>query len=115
MAQIDWNAISDFERYPIIEMKIGDEIKGTFEDDGNFVSKDQMAQVGAKYPRDNFVFVLTVGEEKKEFWLGAKNFTILRELKRIREENAGTLKGITFSIKRVSDQPTETNYEFTKV
>ncbi len=115
MAKVDWDSFSDFERHPKLDaMKVGDKITGIFEDDGNFVSKDVLKEAGAKHPRDSIVLVMTVDGEKKEFWVSSKAFSQLRQLKRLKEENAGTLKGLKVVIERVSKATDETNYDFKK-
>ncbi len=116
MAKVDWDSFSDFERHPKLDvMKVGDKVAATLEDDGNFVSKDVLKEAGAKHPRDSIVLVMTVDGEKKEFWISSKAFSQIRQLKRLKEENAGTLKGLKVEIERVSDATDQTNYEFKKV
>jgi hypothetical protein len=110
MPKIDWEAVSDFERHPKLEMAVGDEKKVRFEDEGTFVTKQQLADAGAKFPRDCYVFTLSVDNEKHEWWVGAQAYSVVRQIKRLREQN-GALKGVRALLKRVSDKTTETNYE----
>ena len=111
MTKIEWDSVSDFERHPKLELKAGDSVNIKFEDDGTFVSKKQLADTGAKFPRDSYVFVVSVGNERKEFWVGSQSYSVTRQLKRLRERFGGNLKGAKASIKRVSDKLNETNYE----
>jgi len=114
MATINWDEITTFDRYPKLDMKVGDKVTVTFEDDGSFVSKKVLADSGAQYPRDSFVFVISKDGQKHEFWVGAKNYSLMNILKQLREENGGNLKGLTVEIERISDKPSETNYKITK-
>src|SRR4030042_6265146 len=103
MVKTDWDNVADFERHPKLSLKIGEQANVTFEDDGNFVSnawrpawsgvgrlpdKDALRDGGAKFPRDSHVFVVSVKGEKLEYWVGAKSFSTLRQLKRIRESGS---------------------------
>lgn len=117
MANFDWSQVSDFERFPKLESvkKVGSEAKITFQDDGTFVSEKQLKEAKAKHPRDSIVFVVMENNEKKEFWVASESYSVVKQLKRVREKNGGTLKGAVVKIKRVSDQTNETNYEIKEV
>ena len=114
MTRTDWESVTDFERHPSLKMEVGDEVEAELQDDGNFVSKKQMQDAGAKFARDCNVFVVKIGEELKEFWIATTAYSTMRQLKRIRDENDDSLKGTKVRIKRVSDKTDETNYEITR-
>lgn len=115
MSTFDWNSISDFDRYPKLESiaKIGSETKVKFLNDGNFVGAEQLKEAKAKFPRDSIVLAVEEKGENKEFWVASKSFSVMKQLKKIREKH-GSLKGITVKIKRVSDATDATNYEITE-
>lgn len=110
MARTDWNEITDIERHDKFAMKKGEKAEVKFLDDGNFVSKKILQDAKAKHPRDSHIFVLEVGDAKNEWWVSANAFTLMRDLKKLRDENGGTLVGLKATIERISDEPTETNY-----
>lgn len=116
MTEIDWAQITSFERHPKLRLpNMGDEVEVIFEDDGNFVPKKRLIDAGVKYPRDSYVFVVSVikgtKKEKHEFWVGEQSFSTMNQLKQIRNNNGDKLTGIRAKIKRISTEPTETNYE----
>lgn len=113
MAEINWGNVSDFERYDKLDMKVGDERQGKFVGDGTFVPSKQLKDAGAKFPRDSYVFVLEIDGQRREFWVGAQSYSVVRQIKRIRDANEGKLDGAGVNIKRVSEKTDETNYEIT--
>jgi len=108
---VDWDKISDFERHEKLVLKQNENVTGTFCDDGNFVPRKVLEESKAKYPRDSYVFVIEVNGSKKEFWVSTSSHSTMRQLKRVRETNNGTLEGLKVSIKRISEEPTKQNYE----
>jgi hypothetical protein len=119
-----WNVPDDFERHD----KLNDELKHKgdvaivkFLNDGKKVLKSNMTdetlsklrEQGVK-PRDNVVFLVeTKDQEKRELWLGAQNYTNLRELKAIAKGNKDTLVGCLVKVSRIAEKsPTEPNYKF---
>jgi hypothetical protein len=113
MPEINWEAITEFERFPKLDsMKVGDSIEAKFTDNGVFVSADQLREAHSKFPRDSYVFVLEVKGEKREFWMSQKAYSLVRVIKKIRDANGGNLKGVKVKIKRISSSTVETNYEF---
>jgi len=114
MAGIEWDDISSFERNPKLDMSVGDEVEGTFNGDGDFVPKKALEQAGAKFPRDSYVFTIETKDGAREFWQGTKNYSIMNQLKTLRDSNGNTLKGLKVLIKRVSDKMNGTNYEISK-
>lgn len=108
------HAIQDFERHPLIEVKVGEKKKVTFEDDGNFVNATALKNAGAKFPRDSHVFTVSLKGEKMEYWVAAQSYSVMKQLKRLRSENNNTLVGLNANISRVSDKTDATNYEITK-
>ncbi len=110
MVKTDWDSVTDIERHEKLAIKKGEKVDVEFLDDGNFVSKKILQDAKAKHPRDSHIFVLDVDGTKNEWWVSANAFSLMRDLKRLRDGNGGTLKGLKATIERVSDEPTETNY-----
>jgi hypothetical protein len=115
MSTFDWNSISDFDRFPKLDSiaKVGSETKIKFLNDGNFVSAEQLKEAKAKFPRDSIVLAVEEKGESKELWVASKSFSVMKQLKKIREKH-GSLKGIVVKIKRVSDATDATNYEISE-
>lgn len=121
-----WDIPDDFERYPKLNdelRKKGDIAIVKFLNDGKTVKvEDMTAETLASLkekgirPRDNVVFLVESKEgEKREFWIGAKNYTNLRELKKIALDNNGTLVNAMVKIERIAEKsPTEPNFRFEK-
>jgi len=114
--------VPDFERHPKLELKRkGDSATVKFLDDGNSVSADVLSRVlkekgikGVK-PRDSIVFTVEQEGEKMEYWMGASNYTSLRELKAIAKENKDTLVNAEVLIERIAEGiPDEPNFKHTK-
>ena len=107
---MDWDKIVEFERYPNISnviSKPGDSINAVFLDDGRVVTADilqaAMLRKGVKGIRaeDSVVFVMETGKnDKLELWIKQKNFSMLIDLKKIRDANASNLKGAKVKITR---------------
>jgi hypothetical protein len=115
MAEPDYEKIgADFERHPVLKLKDGEEIKVKFEDNGNVVSAEQLKSKGAKFPRDSYVYVVSVGAEKKEFWVSSQSFSLLKQIKKLWAVNS-SLVGVRAKVKRISSKTTETNYEITGI
>ena len=115
MAEVKWNEISTFDRHEKLKLKVDEVAEVTFLDDGNFVSKRVLEQSGSKFPRDSYVFIVDTKKDKKEIWVAVQAYSTMNQLKSIRNDNGDTLKGAKVKIKRVSDSPKETNYEFEKI
>jgi len=109
-----------FERYP----KLNDELKQkgdsktvVFLDDGKRISADVISVAlknkgikGIK-ARDSIIFVVEDNKVKKELWIGATNYTNLRELAAI----ADNLTGQKVKITRIAEKdPEQANLKFEK-
>ena len=122
MAKIDWSQESEsFERFPVLKMKVGEKATVVFEDEGNLVDAALLKEAASRstekkktFPRDSIVFLVSKANEKMEFWVGAKNYSIRRQIAAIAKANGNKLTGCKAKIERVSDSQTETNYIITK-
>jgi len=121
----DNKSLSSFERYPkITELvkNVGDKVELVGCDDGSEVPADRIAarykdtgQKGIK-AKDSNVFVVEHEGKQYELWLGATNWTALRQLKEIRDNNGDTLLKAKFTIEKVSENdPEKSTYEFKAV
>lgn len=111
--------IQVFDRFP----KLNDELKEkgasktvTFLDVGREVDEATLRKSGAKFPRNSIIYVVEDNGEKKEFWIGASNFSNLRELKDIRDASGGSLENVKVKITRIEVQAQDKpNWKFEKV
>lgn len=110
---INWDNIGNFERYPVINRILNSEGMSetvTFLDEGSLVSEEVLKQALKKSElskgvkaRDTYVFVVQNSKnEKMEFWTSTTGYTVLSDLKKIRQENGEKLKGAVAVIKRES-------------
>ena len=122
---VDWNNVGTFDRYPNIadDMKeVGNVKEITFMDDGIDVNADliqsslKQKDIKGIKARDSIVFRVQFDEKDYEMWLSATAYTNLRELKKIRDENKGTLVNAKVKIERVSkDDATQPAFSFERV
>lgn len=122
-----WDSVSVFERFPKLnsEMKeVGKKVEVVCEDDGHVVPASQMSEAYKKKgvkgikAQDTLVLVVSQNGEKKEFWVNLKSFSLLRELKKIRESNGDgkSLKGSRIRFERLAtNSPNEPNWKVEKV
>jgi len=123
MGEMDdiYDKVSSFERYPrlnniLSDVKMNKKIK--FESDGNVVSADKiidsMKKNGIKPKfkvRDSIVYVVSEGLERFEFWISKENYTNLREIKSLKENNKNNLVGVTATITRINkDDASNTSF-----
>lgn len=109
---VDWDEdVQNFEKHDPLSLKKGEELAVTFKDDGKFVSKKDMENADVEYARDSFVFTVDTKDGLKAFWVGAKSFSVMNQIKKLRDDNGKKLTGLRAKITRVSDKKTETNYE----
>jgi hypothetical protein len=114
MPKMDWNAIEDFESNEKLQLaEVGDKYTGTFTNDGRYVKKEQL-EGKSKFPRDSCILTLENKDGKRDFWLSMKSFTVLREIKALRDRNDEVLTGLKANIERISKATDATNYTFKK-
>lgn len=121
---VDWNNVEGFDRYPKLTeslKEIGNSTEIVFLDEGKDVKaetlQNSLRDKGQKNikARDSIVFHVKEGEQDKELWLSATSYSNLRELKKIRDENKGTLVDAKVKVTRVSkDDMTTSAFKFEK-
>jgi len=122
MKMVDWDKMEDFDRYGKLsdELKeVNDSMTVIFCDDGKDVNADiiqnalkEKGQKGIK-ARDSIVFHVKEGTKDYEVWLSATAYTNLRELKKIRDNNKGTLIDANVKVTRVSaNDPDQPSFKF---
>lgn len=104
-----------YEKHESLRLELGKKIKVKFLDEGADVPKKVLADAGVQYPRDCHVFTVETKEGKKSWWVGQKAFGEVNQLKKLADENNGSIAGLDVEIERVSNKNTETNHTYTKV
>lgn len=117
MTEPEWDKLGGFEKHPKLTekycQKIGDKVDVVFLDNGSTVDAEKVAAALKKakkkgiQAKDSIVFVVETNAEKFDFWVGATNYSILNQLKTIRNENNNTLIGAKVRIEKVSENDTE--------
>lgn len=125
---VEWDKITSFNRYPKLQQEllknVGDSVVIVFTSEEKEIpadmlkNKDIRTATGTKVkPRDSIVWtVKNVADNKDyELWLSATNYTNLRELAKLREENGNKFVGLKAKITRIAKgDPEQANLKFEK-
>ena len=119
-----WDNIETFQRHPKLRDEMqreGDERIVTFLSDGKVVDEDVIKAALARKNLDRikssksvvFVVEKEEDEEKREIWHRITDFTVLGQLKKIKEANNGTLVGAKVKVKRIAvGKPGQPNWNY---